>query len=229
MRIVFVRHGHPDYAKDCLTSLGKQQALACAEKMAYENIGKIYSSTCGRAFETAQATAERIGLSVIPLDFMREIRWGETDGTAELIDNGHPWNTSEELVKDPDFDIMSDDWKSHKYFSGNKALASIEAVGENFADWLVSFGYKFLPDGRIYCERECNETVALFSHGGSGAAALSKLFNLSFPFICLTFAMNFTSITVVDIPSNEGDIVLPRIIRLNDDRHVTTEKITFQM
>ena len=30
MRIVFVRHGEPDYANDCLTALGREQAKAAA-------------------------------------------------------------------------------------------------------------------------------------------------------------------------------------------------------
>ncbi|MBQ8623400.1 MAG: histidine phosphatase family protein [Oscillospiraceae bacterium] len=229
MRIVFVRHGHPDYANDCLTELGKHQALACAEKMAGENIKAIYSSTCGRAYETAEATAKRIGLSIIPLDFMREIRWGEIDKTSELIDDGHPWNTAEQLSQNEDFNLLHDDWKSHKYFSGNIVLKSVETVCDGFAEWMTQFGYKFLENGKLYCEKECNDIVAIFSHGGSGAAALAKLFNLPFPYVCLTYAMNFTSITVVNIPSKAGSIVMPRLLRLNDDRHVTTEKITFQM
>jgi hypothetical protein len=31
MRIVFVRHGEPDYEHDCLTGTGRQQAAAAAE------------------------------------------------------------------------------------------------------------------------------------------------------------------------------------------------------
>jgi hypothetical protein len=30
MRIIFVRHGEPDYVRDCLTQTGKKQAQACA-------------------------------------------------------------------------------------------------------------------------------------------------------------------------------------------------------
>ena len=33
MRIVFVRHGHPNYENDCLTPLGKQHAEAAAERL----------------------------------------------------------------------------------------------------------------------------------------------------------------------------------------------------
>jgi probable phosphoglycerate mutase len=31
MRIVFVRHGEPDYENDCLTAEGRRQAAAAAE------------------------------------------------------------------------------------------------------------------------------------------------------------------------------------------------------
>ena len=53
MRILFVRHGHPNYELDCLTELGKKQAEAAALRLKDEGIEEIYASTCGRAFETA--------------------------------------------------------------------------------------------------------------------------------------------------------------------------------
>ena len=31
MRIIFVRHGEPDYENDCLTETGRRQAAAAAE------------------------------------------------------------------------------------------------------------------------------------------------------------------------------------------------------
>ena len=55
MRIIFVRHGHPNYEKDCLTDLGVLHAKAVAQRLKNDNepIEKIFSSTCGRALETA--------------------------------------------------------------------------------------------------------------------------------------------------------------------------------
>ena len=55
MRIVFVRHGEPDYARDCLTENGKIQAALAAERLREEGIEEIYSSPLGRAAETAAA------------------------------------------------------------------------------------------------------------------------------------------------------------------------------
>ena len=71
MRILFVRHGEPDYARDCLTEEGARQAAAAAERLAGEGIRRIYASPCGRARETAAYTARRLGLPVEVLPFMR--------------------------------------------------------------------------------------------------------------------------------------------------------------
>ena len=38
MRFIFVRHGEPDYAHDCLTDTGRVQAAAAAERLAGEGI-----------------------------------------------------------------------------------------------------------------------------------------------------------------------------------------------
>ena len=38
MRLLFVRHGHPNYELDCLTDLGHLQAEAAAERLMKENI-----------------------------------------------------------------------------------------------------------------------------------------------------------------------------------------------
>ena len=37
MRIIFVRHGHPNYEKDCLTDLGVLHAKAVAQRLKNEN------------------------------------------------------------------------------------------------------------------------------------------------------------------------------------------------
>ena len=41
MRIIFVRHGEPDYIHDCLTDKGRIQALSAAERLREEGISEI--------------------------------------------------------------------------------------------------------------------------------------------------------------------------------------------
>ena len=97
MRIIFVRHGHPDYAHDCLTELGRQHAAAAALRLQDEGIEAIYSSTHGRAMETASHLAEALHLPVTGCEFMREINWGSVDGEP-LFADGHPWDTVDRMV-----------------------------------------------------------------------------------------------------------------------------------
>ena len=59
MRIIFVRHGHPNYAKDCLTELGVKQAQAAAERLQDEGAQIIFTSPKGRAAETAKYIAKK--------------------------------------------------------------------------------------------------------------------------------------------------------------------------
>ena len=44
MRLIFVRHGEPNYEKDCLTKLGHEEAKAAAQRLLCENIDEIFSS-----------------------------------------------------------------------------------------------------------------------------------------------------------------------------------------
>jgi probable phosphoglycerate mutase len=105
MRLIFVRHGEPNYELDCLTATGQAQAEAASARLAREGISKIYASTCGRALETAAPTAARLGLDVERLDFMREITWGG----AGLPHDGHPWTLSDALLE-AGFDFRKQDW-----------------------------------------------------------------------------------------------------------------------
>ena len=111
MRIIFVRHGEPDYVNDCITERGILQAKACAERLKDEGITEIYSSPCGRAKNTAQITADLLGLNVNVLDFMREIRWGGEG----IPDEGHVWTLGAKMLYEENFDFIKKDWKEVLY------------------------------------------------------------------------------------------------------------------
>jgi len=63
-----------------LTDIGKKQARDAAEKLAKESIDYIYSSPYKRAMHTASIVAEKLGLSVIRDDRLREVDVGALDG-----------------------------------------------------------------------------------------------------------------------------------------------------
>ena len=67
MRIIFVRHGEPDYSTDSLTENGKKEAEALAERTSKWNVDKFYVSPQGRAKETAAPTLKKMGREAVPL------------------------------------------------------------------------------------------------------------------------------------------------------------------
>jgi len=55
MRLIFIRHGDPDYEHDNLTEKGKREAALLAERVSkWNNITKVYLSPLGRAKATAE-------------------------------------------------------------------------------------------------------------------------------------------------------------------------------
>lgn len=217
MKILFVRHGHPNYEKDCLTDLGHRHAAAAALRLKDEGIARIYSSTCGRALETAQHTADLIGLPVQPFDFMREINWDPVEGIT-LPYQGHPWDTADRMVIDG-LPLLDPDWASKEPFRRNTVVQSVKKVGDGIDQWLETLGYR--RDGDYYrVVSNTEDTVAVFCHGGASCAMLSRIFNLPFPFAIAVMGLDFTGITAVSLAGDPGDLATPKFICVNDARHI---------
>ncbi len=217
MRIIFVRHGHPNYREDCLTELGHLHAKAVAERLCGEHIEKIYSSSCGRAYETAEYIAKRQGISSIEAwDFLREITWG--CDTEELYQNGHPWHTANKMVLDGQ-SLMHETWGDEAPFVKNKCVQNVNMIGEEFDVFLSSIG--FVREGEFYRVKEPKyQTIAVVSHGGASNAVLARMFNLPFPFLCTAICPNYTAVTVVLMKEQSGDLIAPQFELVNDARHI---------
>jgi broad specificity phosphatase PhoE len=91
-RVILVRHGQTAWnvGASCaegerfrgridlpLNERGHAQAQALAERLADEPIAAIYASPLQRAIETAEPTAQRLGLTVQPLEGIMDINYGD--------------------------------------------------------------------------------------------------------------------------------------------------------
>ncbi|MBR6364626.1 MAG: histidine phosphatase family protein [Lachnospiraceae bacterium] len=218
MRILFIRHGDPDYKNDCLTEIGKIQAQRMAQRLREEGIEEIYASPLGRAQETAQAAAQVLDLPIQTLDFMREVRWGNEE--KNLYHGGHPWDIADKMAQEG-IDLNRTDWRESPYFKTNFVTECVDEVEKGIDAWLADFGYE--RRGFYYLhkrEEEQHRTIALFSHGGSSAAAIGHILNLPFPYVCALFHMEFTGITTLRFDRKAGSATLPCIELGNDGRHI---------
>ena len=222
MKIIFVRHGHPNYQLDCLTELGHPQAESAAERLKDEKIDLFFSSSCGRAYETACHIAQRHKRDVTQLDFIRELRWGIKD----TDDYAHPWALADEWVAKGK-DVNDADWQNDPEYKGVTLASDYNKVADGFDKWLAEFGYE--REGNYYrVARKNDDTVLLASHAGASTAALSHFFNIPFLAACKMFSCDYTAITVVTLGGDEGELTSPRFKLVNDARHIeglTTENV----
>ena len=216
MRLILVRHGHPDYKKDCLTELGHLQAKAVAKRLSGEKIDKFYASSCGRAYETALHIADGRDMEVEKLDFMREIGWGPVGGPGE---NGYdPWTLSARMVSGGQ-SLLSENWANEEPFTISFTTERALAVGTESDKFLKDLGYE--REGNFYRVGDVKyNNVLLASHGGSSTALLSRLFNLPMPFVSTAICPNFTAVTVVSFSDEKGALVSPKFEIVNDARHI---------
>ena len=223
MKIYFVRHGHPDYKNDCLTELGHKHAQAAAERLAGSKIEQVYSSTKGRAMQTAEYTAKQFGLEVIPCDFIREIAWKSIDGEP-IPENGHPWRITDLLVSEGK-SLHDDDWQTKEPFCKSAVVGYVKLVSEGIDEWLEELGYK--REGEYYrvIGENTDKSVAIFSHGGSSSVALSHMLNIPFPQFFGAFRLGFTAITVINLSNNVGELCYPQLRLFNDVKHIDGLKV----
>ena len=219
MRIVFVRHGEPNYEQDCLTPKGKLQAQAAAQRLLREKIEEVYSSTMGRAKETADAFCAASGLSYKTLDFMRELDWGSVDGTPIYAD-GHPWFCANQMAS-LGLALNDPDWENSAYFKNNKATGIVKNIQAKTDQWLLDLGLERNGHGyRAVPGKKQDKTVALFSHGGSSSAAIGHILNIPFPLTCALFHFGHTGITILRFDTTPGLTAVPCIELLNDMAHI---------
>ncbi len=218
MRIIFVRHGHPNYEKDCLTELGHLHAEAAAERLADEGIEKIFASSCGRAYETAEHIARKCGLQVEEkLDFMRELDFTPTANLSEW-QKYNPWGAVKDMANQGQ-DLLAKDWAITEPFCYSKSSPMALKVGEDFDRFLETLGYT--REGAYYrVGKPKYNTIAMVSHGGSSSGVLAHLLNLTYPYICSTLSPDFTAVTIIRFTGDEGRLIAPEIEIANDSRHI---------
>lgn len=227
MRIIFVRHGHPDYVNDCLTPLGHKQAEQAALRLKDEGIEQIFSSPMGRAHETAMYTAKLLSKDIETVDFMREIKWGSSDG-KDVYKDGHPWDTSLYAISQG-FSLMDESWTKNEPFCNNTVFDEVERVASQSDQWLETLGYRREGTNYRVIGDNTNKTIALFSHGGSSSALFSHLLNLPFFYLCRAICPDFTAITVLCLSDEKGTLTAPTIELANDSRHIKSGGVSYDM
>lgn len=238
MRLLFFRHGDPNYEIDGLTEKGKTEAALLAQRIKSFDIDEVYVSPLGRAKETMEYSLQKLGVEATTLDWLREfpalfdpnacegdaieaykneLKKCEADGKYEkrIVWDMMPsyYSRHPEL-----FDAKA--WRSSDIAKASNAEEKYDEVTASFDKLLQDHGYR--RNNGIYSVTEGNEkTLAFFCHFGITCVILSHLWNVS-PFVPLQFlAMAPTSITELVTEEREKGMAIFRALSIGDITHLT--------
>lgn len=119
MRILFIRHGDPDYANDTLTGKGRREAEALAERAEALDMGEGYVSPLGRAQATAAYSLEKLGKKAETLEWLQEFPAQIDLNQAENLRAAYPDAEKAEGIYKPRiiWDVIPSYWTEHSEYS----------------------------------------------------------------------------------------------------------------
>lgn len=219
MRLLIIRHGDPDYEKDCLTEKGKREAALLAEKLKKEKIDYFYTSPLGRAKETCMTVATAMGREkeVVEKEFLKEFAHGFVlpSGEKKQI----LWDFLPEFwTNEP---LMYDDGKWHQlpYFKQAGVEEHYRQVCDELDKLLETHGYR--RNGKIYeSVRPNTDTVALFCHFGIEGTLFSRLCNTPPMLFTHHFVALTSSVTTLYTEERRKGKVIFRCCGYGDTGHL---------
>lgn len=177
MKLLIVRHGDPDYAKDSLTEKGWREARYLSERLIKQEIDEFYVSPLGRAKDTASFTLDRLGQTAEVKDWLQEfparIEEPSRPGEQKIAWDWLPtdWTAEERFYQ-------ADHWFEVENMQKGNVKALYDQVAHGLDEILAHHGY--LREGNYYRTEQGNtDTVALFCHFGVECVMLSHLLHTS--------------------------------------------------
>lgn len=223
MRLHIIRHGDPDYPNDNLTALGKQEAQALARRMERLPLVSIYSSPMGRAQATASYTAERAGLSVHILEWMREM----TELAASPDSNALPdpvviWNLPKHQLKQAEVG-GEDQGANSDLFPQPHTANRFRELRAGWIEWLRQYRIQSTKEGLVTDTQLMGHDVAIFCHHGVGLALLSLIMDIPVAALWRTLWLPPASVSTVLLEQYDKNRINPRLLCIGDTAHLYAE------
>ena len=236
MKLLFIRHGEPDYEHDTLTEKGWREAAYLADWMEKMHVDEYYVSPLGRAQDTASLTLKRLNRTAETLEWLQEF-------SPRVL---HPHNMEkptitwdwlpEDWMTYPAF-YQKDEWHHHPLLQAAGVEEEYKRVTGEFDRFLAAHGYEkaaqkmesatnpagaTAPYGALYhATRSNSDTIVFFCHLGLECILMSHLLDISPMILWHGFAPAPSSVTWVNTEERRPGIASFRIARMGDISHLT--------
>lgn len=221
MRMIFIRHGDPDYERDSLTEKGWREAKLLAQRVSKWDIEKICCSPLGRAKATASCSLEKLGreaeiyqwLEEFPVKIFREDlgRWKV------------PWDLKPSYWTKEAAYYDKDRWTQAALMKTAPVEKAYRTICGGIDQFLMKYGYERC--GGYYLrknpmEEDQEKNIVFFCHLGVMLAIIGHLIGASPAVLWHGFFVAPTSVTVLASEEvNPGEAYF-RCQVLGDTRHL---------
>ncbi|MFT3984239.1 MAG: histidine phosphatase family protein [Lachnospiraceae bacterium] len=225
MRILFVRHGDPDYTTDSLTEKGKREVKFLAERAKNWNVQDIYVSCLGRARETARSIEEALGKEAAVLDWLQEFRG--VISSEYTTDKGLPWDfMPREWTGIPEL-FDRDRWYDAHMMEKTEDAPGVKEIYLETCEKLDELlaGYGYVRENGCYRVKEKKDiTIVLVCHMGITFAMLSHLLGIAFPVLIHGCFLPTSSVTAMCTEEREAGYASFRCQGMGDVWHLHENK-----
>ena len=221
MKIIFIRHGEPNYEIDSLTEKGWREAELLSKRTAKWNVTDFYCSPLGRAKDTASFTLKNADREAKILPWLREFDAPVID--PETGKRRIPWDFLPDVL-DANRDLYDNHlWTKNPIMQTGNMDENYRFVTDGLDTLLAHYGY--VRDGyRYHASDETNReaVIVCFCHLGVTCVALSHLLNMTPTQLWQGMFLAPTSVTIVGSEERKPGEVYFRCQTVGDVHHLLT-------
>lgn len=221
MKLLFIRHGEPNYELDCLTEKGKLQAEKLGLRLADGPLTAAYVSPMGRAKETANIALAGRDIEPVVCPWLHEFdvrTWNEYMGReTELWDISPKIWTADKRNYDKELFQTADGMPE-------EAFTRYDAVRKGLDSLLA--GYGLVREGGYFKRTKPADdcTLAFFCHFGATCVSAAYLLGIS-PMLALqSFSAEPTAIATLCTDDRFGVDVNFRLHGFGDIAHLRGDR-----
>ena len=240
MRLIFIRHGDPDYEHDDLTEKGAREAALLAPRMAaIRNVVGIYVSPFGRAQATAAPALKMMNREAVTLPWLREFSYRIEDPLTGRLHV--PWDLPPEYYTQVPIFYDKDHWYEAPIYHTNPEIAeNAPLVYQGFDELMASYGYhrhgedayyhvdgaSLISDedrsnyGHDFHPTDEDETLLFFCHLGAELLLVGRLLGISPVILWHGIYTAPTAVTVLNEERRYNNNAIFRIQVLGDTSHL---------
>lgn len=218
MKLIFIRHGDPDYTIDSLTEKGVREAMLLSNRVAQWNVNEFYCSPLGRAKKTASYSLEKLNRTATTYEWLKEFYYPITDPTTGLVHV--PWDLMPEYWTTVPEYYDVEKWTQSDLYQKTPIIAeAYKEICEGIDSIIEKHGYSRFQN-YYKVKQHSEDTVVIFCHLGVTCVMLSHILGISPILLWHDFFLAPTSVTIVGTEERHLDSAAFRIQVMGDTTHL---------